>query len=75
MIEFMDDEPQGGLTIELDRGDASPATIRFIGVGGGGSNAVNRMISADGLPWTTSSLTTTPFCLASSASFESSVRA
>jgi cell division protein FtsZ len=46
MIEFMDDEPQGGLTIELDRGDASPATIRVIGVGGGGSNAVNRMISA-----------------------------
>src|SRR5262245_29966987 len=47
MIEFLDDEPQGErLAIELDRGDASPATIRVIGVGGGGSNAVNRMISA-----------------------------
>ena len=34
------------LSIELDGGDASPATIQVIGVGGGGSNAVNRMISA-----------------------------
>ena len=45
MIEFMDDDAPK-LSIELDGGDASPATIRVIGVGGGGSNAVNRMISA-----------------------------
>jgi len=45
MIEFMDDDAPK-LSIELDGGDASPATIRVIGVGGGGSNAINRMISA-----------------------------
>ena len=45
MIEFLDDE-NSKLSIELEGGDASPATIRVIGVGGGGSNAVNRMISA-----------------------------
>ena len=45
MIEFLDDDSRK-LSIELDGGDASPATIHVIGVGGGGSNAVNRMISA-----------------------------
>src|SRR5215471_14814079 len=45
MIEFLE-EDNAKLSIELDGGDASPATIRVIGVGGGGSNAVNRMISA-----------------------------
>jgi cell division protein FtsZ len=45
MIEFLEDDTHK-LSIELDGGDASPATIRVIGVGGGGSNAVNRMISA-----------------------------
>jgi cell division protein FtsZ len=45
MIDFLDDE-NPKLSIELDGGDASPAVIRVIGVGGGGSNAVNRMISA-----------------------------
>jgi cell division protein FtsZ len=34
------------LTIELEEPDAAPATIKVIGVGGGGSNAVNRMIAA-----------------------------
>jgi cell division protein FtsZ len=46
MIEFMDDDDSRRLSIELDGGDASPATIRVIGVGGGGSNAINRMITA-----------------------------
>ena len=46
MIEFLDDDSTSKLSIELDGGDASPANIRVIGVGGGGSNAVNRMISA-----------------------------
>ena len=45
MIEFVDDDSRK-LSIELDGGDASPATIRVIGIGGGGSNAVNRMIPA-----------------------------
>ncbi len=45
MIEFLEDD-KDALSIELDGGDASPATIRVIGVGGGGSNAVNRMIAA-----------------------------
>ncbi|MEO8349508.1 MAG: cell division protein FtsZ, partial [Acidobacteriota bacterium] len=35
------------MAIELERGDASPATIKVIGVGGGGCNAVNRMIAAE----------------------------
>ena len=30
----------------MEGGDASPATIKVIGVGGGGANAVNRMIAA-----------------------------
>ena len=33
MIEFMDDDDSRKLSIELDGGDASPATIRVIGVG------------------------------------------
>ena len=45
MIEFLADDSHK-LSIELEGGDTSPATIRVIGVGGGGSNAVNRMISA-----------------------------
>jgi cell division protein FtsZ len=46
MIEFVGDENRHRLTIELEGGDASPASIKVIGVGGGGSNAVNRMIAA-----------------------------
>ena len=45
MIEFVADEDRR-LTIELESDEASPAVIKVIGVGGGGSNAVNRMISA-----------------------------
>jgi cell division protein FtsZ len=40
------DDGRSRLAIELERGDASPAVIKVIGVGGGGCNAVNRMISA-----------------------------
>ena len=46
MIEFVGDEDRRRPSIELDGGDASPALIKVIGIGGGGSNAVNRMIAA-----------------------------
>ncbi|MDQ6894097.1 MAG: cell division protein FtsZ [Acidobacteriota bacterium] len=46
MIEFVGDEDRKRASIELDGGDASPALIKVIGIGGGGSNAVNRMIAA-----------------------------
>jgi cell division protein FtsZ len=45
MIEFVGDDSRR-LNIELEGGDASPATIKVIGIGGGGCNAVNRMIAA-----------------------------
>ena len=45
MIEFVADEERR-LPIELESDDASPAVIKVIGIGGGGSNAVNRMIAA-----------------------------
>ena len=45
MIEFVGDEKHP-ISIELEGGDASPAAIKVIGIGGGGSNAVNRMIAA-----------------------------
>jgi cell division protein FtsZ len=45
MIEFVADEERR-LSIELESDEASPAVIKVIGVGGGGSNAVNRMIAA-----------------------------
>ncbi|MCP4663901.1 MAG: cell division protein FtsZ, partial [bacterium] len=48
MILF--DEPQqqqqSGLPIMLDTAEQTPARIKVIGVGGGGGNAVNRMIAA-----------------------------
>ena len=45
MIEFVADEDRR-LSIELESDDSSPAVIKVIGIGGGGSNAVNRMIAA-----------------------------
>jgi cell division protein FtsZ len=45
MIEFVADEERR-LSIELESDESSPAVIKVIGIGGGGSNAVNRMISA-----------------------------
>ncbi len=46
MIEFVGDEERKGIAIELEDTDASPAIIKVVGIGGGGSNAVNRMIAA-----------------------------
>jgi cell division protein FtsZ len=47
MIEFVGgDENRNRISIELEDSDASPAAIKVIGIGGGGSNAVNRMIAA-----------------------------
>lgn len=46
MIEFVGDENRHRLSIELEGGDASPATIKVLGIGGGGCNAVNRMMAA-----------------------------
>jgi cell division protein FtsZ len=45
MIELVDDG-RSRLAVELERGDASPAVIKVIGIGGGGFNAINRMIAA-----------------------------
>ena len=44
MILF-DDEPRASLPISLND-DTAPARIKVVGVGGGGGNAVNRMIQA-----------------------------
>jgi cell division protein FtsZ len=46
MIEFVADENRNRISIELEDTDTSPATIKVLGIGGGGSNAVNRMIAA-----------------------------
>lgn len=45
MMMFVD-QPEERLPIEFEDGEMSPAKIRVVGVGGGGSNAVNRMIAA-----------------------------
>lgn len=45
MITFDDGKDRTGPTIMLDE-DSAPATIKVVGVGGGGGNAVNRMIDA-----------------------------
>jgi len=47
MILMDDREPKGAPRIAFDEGKASGAHIKVIGVGGGGSNAVNRMISSN----------------------------
>jgi cell division protein FtsZ len=44
MILFDDQEMEGGLPITIEEAEAVPATIKVVGVGGGGGNAVNRMI-------------------------------
>jgi cell division protein FtsZ len=46
MFIFDDGDSGNRLSIELDEGDQSPATIKILGIGGGGCNAVNRMIAA-----------------------------
>lgn len=44
MILFEDDEVQGGISVTMEEAEAVPARIKVVGIGGGGSNAVNRMI-------------------------------
>ena len=46
MILFEDNEPTDGLAITLDEDPLMPAKIKVVGVGGGGGNAVNRMIDS-----------------------------
>lgn len=47
MILFDEQPEQTNLPITLEGVDQAPAKIKVIGVGGGGGNAVNRMIAAD----------------------------
>ena len=44
MILFDDQEMESGLPITIDEAEGVPARIKVVGVGGGGGNAVNRMI-------------------------------
>ena len=47
MIVFDEPRPEDDLAITLDDPGLAPAKIKVIGVGGGGGNAVNRMIAAE----------------------------
>ena len=47
MILFDDQEVEGGLPITIDEAETVPARIKVVGVGGGGGNAVNRMIDCN----------------------------
>ena len=47
MIVFDEPRPEDDLAIQLDDPGLAPAKIKVIGVGGGGGNAVNRMIAAE----------------------------
>ena len=47
MILFDDQEVEGGLPITIDEAETAPARIKVVGVGGGGGNAVNRMIDCN----------------------------
>ncbi len=47
MILFDETTKENALPITLETGDQAPARIKVIGIGGGGGNAVNRMISAN----------------------------
>ncbi len=46
MILFEDEQSTDELAISLDEDPIAPAKIKVVGVGGGGNNAVNRMIDA-----------------------------
>ena len=46
MILFNDQDFEGDLPIALEDTDMVPARIKVLGIGGGGGNAVNRMIDA-----------------------------
>jgi cell division GTPase FtsZ len=45
VITFDDSKGRTGPSITM-ADDSAPATIKVVGIGGGGSNAVNRMIAA-----------------------------
>ena len=47
MILFSDQEMKGELPITLEDSDMVPAKIKVLGIGGGGGNAVNRMIDSN----------------------------
>jgi len=47
MILFDEPPEQSGLPITLDNIEQAPAKIKVIGIGGGGGNAVNRMIASE----------------------------
>ena len=47
MILFDETTKENALPITLETTDQAPAKIKVIGIGGGGGNAVNRMISAN----------------------------
>ncbi len=47
MILFDDHKADGDLSITLEENPMMPAKIKVVGVGGGGGNAVNRMIDAN----------------------------
>ena len=47
MILFDETTKENALPITLETGDQAPARIKVIGIGGGGGNAVNRMINAN----------------------------
>jgi cell division protein FtsZ len=47
MILFDDQEMESGLPITIDEAEVVPAKIKVVGVGGGGGNAVNRMIDCN----------------------------
>jgi len=48
MADYLDDETQQGqrLRLRLEEEGSTGARIKVVGVGGGGSNAVNRMVQA-----------------------------
>ncbi len=47
MILFDDHKNEGDLSITLEENPMMPAKIKVVGVGGGGGNAVNRMIDSN----------------------------
>ena len=46
MITFDDKDRDGQIQLTMDDAQPSPADIKVVGIGGGGGNAVSRMISA-----------------------------
>src|ERR687889_2302835 len=46
MVDFRNISDPGALRLKLDEEARSGARIKVVGVGGGGSNAVNRMVAA-----------------------------